>query len=296
MGEARRMEEAEIDEFEVVDLVPAPLLPRHRKTKWRWIKIIGIAALGVALSIVFAIWILPLLLDKIVIPVLVWVASRFKRHQLALVLMAALSIFPVLLIPSGPPMWLSGIIFGYGIGFIIIMVGTTIGQTLPYFVGHYLFHHRIQEWLSKWPRKAAVLRAAESGGWFHQFRTVTLLRVAPIPYTLFNYAIAATNIEFWPYIAGSIAGMVPEAFITIYSGRLLKSLADAKHAKRHMNAVEITYNVVGFCVALAAGVSLTAYGRRALQEMELKAEQQLPTSPSLQLESVELDPQRRPLS
>lgn len=55
--------------------------------------------------------------------------------MLAIVLIVSLALFPVFLIPSGPSMWLAGMIFGYGLGFVIIMVGTTIGMVLPYLIG-----------------------------------------------------------------------------------------------------------------------------------------------------------------
>lgn len=71
-----------------------------------------------------------------------WEATAFGRPVLAIVLVASLALFPVFLIPSGPSMWLAGMIFGYGLGFVIIMVGTTIGMTLPYLVG-LLFRDRI---------------------------------------------------------------------------------------------------------------------------------------------------------
>jgi uncharacterized membrane protein YdjX (TVP38/TMEM64 family) len=71
-----------------------------------------------------------------------WEATTFGRPVLALVLVASLAFFPVFLIPSGPSMWLAGMIFGYGIGFVIIMVGTTIGMILPYLIG-LLFRDRI---------------------------------------------------------------------------------------------------------------------------------------------------------
>jgi uncharacterized membrane protein YdjX (TVP38/TMEM64 family) len=39
-------------------------------------------------------------------------------------------------------MWLAGMIFGYGWGFLIIMVGTTIGMVVPYWIGS-LFRERL---------------------------------------------------------------------------------------------------------------------------------------------------------
>jgi membrane protein DedA with SNARE-associated domain len=46
------------------------------------------------------------------------------------------------LLPSGPPMWLTGIVFGYGFGFLIIMAGVTVGMSIPYWIG-LLFRDRL---------------------------------------------------------------------------------------------------------------------------------------------------------
>ena len=82
------------------------------------------------------------ILLQVLLPMLQWEATAFGRPVLALILVASLAFFPVLLIPSGPSMWLAGMIFGYGLGFVIIMVGTTIGMILPYLIG-LLFRDRI---------------------------------------------------------------------------------------------------------------------------------------------------------
>ncbi|PKI74951.1 hypothetical protein CRG98_004723 [Punica granatum] len=197
-----------------------------------------------------------------------WEATAFGRPVLALVLVASLALFPVFLIPSGPSMWLAGMIFGYGLGFVIIMVGTTIGMVLPYVIG-LLFRDRIHQWLKRWPQKAAMLRLAGEGSWFHQFRVVALFRVSPFPYTIFNYAIVVTSLRFWPYLWGSIAGMVPEAFIYIYSGRLIRTLADVQYGNYHLTTVEIVYNIISLVIAVVTTVAFTIYAKRALNELEM---------------------------
>jgi uncharacterized membrane protein YdjX (TVP38/TMEM64 family) len=153
---------------------------------------------------------------QVIILLLVWESKEFTRPVLAVVLVFSMAIFPIFLFPSGPSMWLTGMVFGYGLGFLIIMVGTTIGQTFPYWIDRWALHNRIQTWLQKYPKKAAVPQVAEQGGWVHQARTIALLRVSPFPYPLFNYAVTAIKIKFAPYIGGSILGIIPEAFITIY--------------------------------------------------------------------------------
>ncbi|URE02623.1 SNARE associated Golgi protein [Musa troglodytarum] len=207
---------------------------------------------------------------KVLLPIMEWEATAFGRPVLTLVLVASLALFPVVLLPSGPSMWLAGMIFGYGLGFVIIMVGTTIGMVLPYFIG-LLFRERIHGWLNRWPQQTAILRLAAEGSWFHQFRVVALFRISPFPYTIFNYAVVVTSIKFGPYISGSIAGMVPEAFIYIYSGRLIRTLADVKYRKYTMTPVEIVYNIVSFIVAIAITIAFVVYARRALSDLR-KAE------------------------
>lgn len=247
-------------------------LPTNARTKrlWWWLKAFFWTVLGLGVAGVLGLWIIPLMLDKVVIPLMEWEASNFSRPVLALVLIGSLALLPVFLIPSGPSMWLAGMIFGYGLGFLIIMAGMLLGVSLPFFIARWLFRERIQIWVQKWPKRAALIRIADQGGWFQQFRVLLILRVSPIPYALFNYAIATTNVKYGPYICSSCAVLIPESFITIYSGRLLKTLADMKNARQHMTPFEIAYNVVGFCVAVGVTIAVTIYGKQAVRELEMK--------------------------
>lgn len=234
-----------------------------------WTKALSLVAIIAITVLAFFKWGVPFLLGKVLYPMMQWEATAFGRPVLALVLVGSLAIFPVLLIPSGPSMWLAGMIFGYGLGFIIIMVGTTVGMVLPYSIG-LLFRDRIHQWLKRWPRNAALLRLAGEGSWFHQFKVVALFRISPFPYTIFNYAVVVTSLHFWPYLWGSIAGMVPEAFLYIYSGRLIRTYTDVKYGNHHLTTVEIVYNVVSFIVAVVTTVAFTVYAKKALSELEKK--------------------------
>ncbi|URD77677.1 SNARE associated Golgi protein, partial [Musa troglodytarum] len=195
--------------------------------------------------------------QQVLLPIMEWEATAFGRPVLALVLVGSLALFPIVLIPSGPSMWLAGMIFGYGLGFLIIMVGTTIGMVLPYFIG-LLFRERIHEWLNKWPQQTAILRLAGEGS------------------------------------CGSIAGMIPEAFIYIYSGRLIRTLANMKYRNYTMTPVEIVYNIISFLIAIAITIAFTVYARRALGDLR-KAESSISRGDNLNGSSIELEklPQER---
>ncbi|KAL7001583.1 hypothetical protein U1Q18_002736 [Sarracenia purpurea var. burkii] len=233
-----------------------------------WIKAILWCLISIIILLIFMKWGVPFVFEKVLLPIMQWEATAFGHPVLALVLVASLAFFPVLFIPSGPSMWLAGMIFGYGLGFVIIMVGTTIGMILPYLIG-LLFRDRIHQWLKRWPQKAKMIRLAGEGSWFHQFKVVALFRVSPFPYTIFNYAIVVTNMRFWPYLCGSIAGMVPEAFIYIYSGRLIRTYADVKYGNHELTLVEIIYNIISFVVAIVTTVAFTVYAKRTLNELKM---------------------------
>ncbi|CAN6466507.1 unnamed protein product [Victoria cruziana] len=198
-----------------------------------WVKVVFVCLCLLLLVAAFIIWGAPFLIEKVVIPTLDWEMATFSTPVLGFLLFA----------------W------------------TSLGMSLPYFIGS-LFHEKIHRWLERWPKKAAIIRLAGEGSWFHQFRTVTLLRISPFPYIVFNYAVVATNVKYGPYICGSLVGMVPEAFITIYSGILIRSLADASHSRRFLSPQQILYNSLGICAAIAATVAVTFYSKRALQTLQ----------------------------
>lgn len=254
------------NERNTVEAEPQIERSNYRSLKW-WIKTAILSIVAIVVSAVFLKWGVPFMFEKVLLPMLQWEATAFGRPVLALILVASLAFFPVLLIPSGPSMWLAGMIFGYGLGFVIIMVGTTIGMILPYLIG-LLFRDRIHQWLKKWPQTAAMIRLAGEGNGFQQFRVVALFRISPFPYTIFNYAIVVTNMRFWPYLFGSIAGMIPEAFIYIYSGRLIRTFADVQYRNHQLTPLEIIYNGISLVIAVAMTVGFTVYAKKALKDLE----------------------------
>lgn len=255
------------DEPRTAEAVSLQPQASSRRSRIWWIKALIWCSSTIVILLVLLKWGLPFVFEKIIMPMLQWEATSFGRPTLALVLVASLALFPVFLIPSGPSMWLAGMIFGYGLGFVIIMVGTTVGMVLPYWIG-LLFRDKIHQWLKRWPDKAAMIRLAAEGSWFHQFQVVALFRVSPFPYTIFNYAVVVTSMRFWPYLGGSIAGMIPEAFLYIYSGRLIRTFADVKYGNYHLTPLEIVYNVISFVVAIITVVLFTVYTKRKMEELK----------------------------
>ncbi|CAA6673610.1 unnamed protein product [Spirodela intermedia] len=228
---------------------------------WWWVKVVFSCVSLLVVGAVLAFWGGPLLIHKLVVPILDWERTTFRKPILALLLFASIAIFPIFLLPTSPCMWVAGMTFGYGYGFLLIMAAASLGMSLPFFIGS-LCRHRIHRWLEKWPKKAAIIRLA----------AVTLLRISPFPYLIFNYAAVATNVKYCPYIFGSLAGTIPETFVTIYSGILLRNVADASHGKGFLSVEQIIWDVLGFCAAVAATIAITVYAKKTLQRLQAEEE------------------------
>ncbi|KAL9231067.1 hypothetical protein vseg_006335 [Gypsophila vaccaria] len=216
-------------------------------------------------------WLGPFLMDKGITPIIRWETTSFSDPVLAFILFTTVALFPTILLPSTPSMWVAGMTFGYGFGFLLIMPAVVIGVSLPYLVGS-LFHHKIQAWLDRYPKKASLIKLAGEGEALDQFRSVALIRISPFPYILYNYCAVATGVKYGPYILGSTLGTVPDVFVALYTGKLMKTLADASVKHHSLTAQEIILNVVGFAATVATTIICTILAKKRLRTMPIEDE------------------------
>ncbi|XP_022759436.1 transmembrane protein 64 [Durio zibethinus] len=266
----RLLEECEAEERDLL-LKETAFSSIWRRSTWYWIKLGILFTFIGLLAAVFLKWIGPFFMDKELMPIINWEMTTFSTPMLAVLVFASVALFPTILLPSTPSMWVAGMTFGYGFGFLLIISAAAAGVSLPFFIGS-LFLHRIQGWLDKYPKKAAILRAAGEGNWFHQFRAVTLIRISPFPYMIYNYCAVATHVRYGPYILGSLIGMVPEIFVAIYTGILIQTLADASQEPHGLSAPQILLNVGGFLLTVVTTIVFTVYAKRQLKILQKEEE------------------------
>ncbi|KAL9167357.1 hypothetical protein ABFS82_05G091800 [Erythranthe guttata] len=238
-----------------------------RRSLWWWGKLLLLVVFAGLFAAVIFKWIGPFLMDKGIIPIINWEMKTFSKTKLALVVFGSLTIFPSLLLPSSPSMWVAGMTFGYVYGFLLVIGAVAIGVSVPYFIGS-LFYHKIQVWLDRYPKKASVIRLAGEGDSFNQFRAVAFIRISPFPYIVYNYCAVATDVKYGPYLLGTLVGMVPEIFVTLYTGIFIKTLADASYDQQSLTASQIILNLAGFCITATTTAIVTLYAKRRLKELK----------------------------
>nr|XP_043627501.1 TVP38/TMEM64 family membrane protein slr0305-like [Erigeron canadensis] len=241
---------------------------------WWWGKFVFLIVFLAFLAFCFFVWIGPYVMEKEVIPILNWETETFSKPVLALIIFASVALFPTIFIPSTPSMWVAGMSFGYGLGFLLIMSGVSIGVSLPYFLGS-LYYRKIQGWLERYPKKASIIRLAGEGDSYDQFRAVTLLRISPFPYAVYNYCAVATDVKFVPYLFGTLVGMVPEVLVAIYTGIMIRTLADASKEQRTLAPLQIVFTACGFVLTIVTTIIVTVYAKKRLSELQDQEEQML---------------------
>ncbi|RVW32605.1 hypothetical protein CK203_076472 [Vitis vinifera] len=197
--------------------------------------------------------------SKNVNPLIKWLAVHFSPLELVAAIFASLALFPAALLESAPSLWIAGIVFGYELGFLIIIPGIAVGVTLPYFIA-YPLRSKIQRLWFRIPKDASIVKLAFQGNWFRQFCTVVFIRTSPFPYRMFNYIASATNIKYSAYLVGSLVGVVPDIFAAIY--RWGKD-------QHPISLLQIIIDSIGFCSSYTAMLIIGRQIKR-LEDGEVK--------------------------
>ena len=104
------------------------------------------------------------------------------------------AVFTVLFLPGSFFSFSAGALFGLPIGFVIVLIGETIGGTLAFLLGRYfggLWRSQVAAATATGPVKTLNHYISRHGMW-----VVVFLRIVPIiPYTLFNYMMGITKIK-----------------------------------------------------------------------------------------------------
>jgi len=161
----------------------------------------------------------------------------------------------VVMAPAAPFTIGAGLIYGFW-GFPLALVSATVGASLAFLVSRHLVRGRVAGVVASRPSLRAVDRAVAEEGW----RVVGLLRLSPlVPFNLQNYALGATSVGFWPYVAATGVGIAPGCLLYVYLGVIGKSSGGG--------ALKWAFVALGLAATIAVAVLV---GRKARAVLERK--------------------------
>lgn len=121
----------------------------------------------------------------------------------------------IFMIPGSIFIITAGIVFGPIIGFIVALIGQSLGATMTFLIGKYLARGIIEDKVSN----NQIFKKIDDGVEENGTSFLILTRLVPVfPYFLQNYAYGLTKIKLSKYIIVSVICMLPGTFIISYMG------------------------------------------------------------------------------
>ncbi|MDE2184885.1 MAG: TVP38/TMEM64 family protein [Alphaproteobacteria bacterium] len=137
----------------------------------------------------------------------------------------------------------AGLLFGFAWGLVWSMVGAIAGAAAGLAVARWIGGQNV---ISRWPHITPLVNRVEHGGW----RAVAILRLAPVPHSVANTALAITKVSWRDYLVGSALGMAPMTVAQVQIG------ASGNLALRGEG------NWLLACLVLAGGLLLSLFLKR----------------------------------
>lgn len=189
----------------------------------------------------------------------------------------------LLMIPGWVLTLAAGALYGLVLGTVVVSLASTTAAALAFLLARYWLRQRVQQWLARSARLAAVDQAIGQQGW----KIVALLRLSPaVPFNVQNYLYGVTAIRFWPCVLVSWVTMLPGTFLYVYLGALGRKIGTGTPAHPAQRVLE--------GVGLLATVLVTVYVAR-LARQALRQQTSLESLQDAPLPQPAASPERRPV-
>jgi uncharacterized membrane protein YdjX (TVP38/TMEM64 family) len=165
------------------------------------------------------------------------------------------------LVPVAPFAIAAGFFFGFGRGWLAVMLGCLLGATVNFWISRRLARGWVQRKFGANPKFRVIDRAIEREGW----RIVVLLRFVPIPFGFANYSYGLTGIHFVPYVLASFCGVIPANSLLVWIGATSQGeLANVLGKGRPRHPLEYVLLLVGLIAAILVLRHITKIARAAV--------------------------------
>lgn len=143
-----------------------------------------------------------------------------SQWQMIAVFSALYVVMAALSLPGAAIMTIAaGVIFGLGLGTVIVSFASSIGATLAFLVARFILREQVQQRFAD--KLKAINAGVEKEGEFYLFT----LRLIPLfPFFLINLLMGLTPIKTWKFYLVSQLGMLPGTLVYVNAGEQVASL------------------------------------------------------------------------
>ena len=171
----------------------------------------------------------------------------------------------VLLLPGGILCVGAGFFFGLWWGFLIVLLGNSIGAAISFAVSRWLGARWLQQRRAASPMFGVLKKAVEQDAW----KIIFLTQLHPLfPTSLLNYLYGLTPIRFGSYMLWTTVGRAPGLFLYTYLGTLGQLGIKLALGKTHPRVIEYWTWGGAFLVTALLFIVLTRVALKAVQESD----------------------------
>lgn len=155
----------------------------------------------------------------------------------------------------------AGTLFGLWWGFFCAALTEYLAMVAQYYLARGLLKSRMETFLVKHPKFAAIDRAVGDKG----LKIAFLLRLGPVPFSPLSYILGVSRIKFGTYMLAS-PGILLSLFAVSYYGMLAQHLTRLATGQEHHSAIHYISMIFGAVVAMVTSVYVGRVARKALKE------------------------------
>jgi uncharacterized membrane protein YdjX (TVP38/TMEM64 family) len=169
----------------------------------------------------------------------------------------------VLFIPGSVLTIAAGGLFGFKIGFLVVLVGANLGALCAFLLARTFLRDQVARWTDANPKFKSLDKAIGRQG----FKMIFLLRLSPaFPFTLLNYLLGLTAVRSGAYVLANLLGMLPGIFLYVYIGAAARDALTGPEETTDIYQQLLKYT--GLLATLAVVIIVTRIARKALREAE----------------------------
>ena len=153
------------------------------------------------------------------------------------------------MIPVAPMGMAAGFFFGFGPGWLGLMLGCAVGASVNFLISRYFARGFVARRLGSNEKFRLIDNAIAREGW----RIVLLMRFVPIPFGLANYCYGISPVPFVPYILATILAIIPPNSLFVWMGATFQGELSTLLGKGRPHApLEYVFLGLGIVAAILA--------------------------------------------
>ena len=196
-----------------------------------------------------------------------WIASSGALAPLAFI--ALFVIATPLFISVDTLCFVAGLLFPLVPAEFYMIIATYLASALIFFLARHLFKEKVIALLAKHKKIAALDTAITT----EPFKLMFLLRLTPLPFAILSYALAVTEVKFWPYFMATTGILIYNGSL-VYMGYTTKHLAGLMSGSTQPSSVSYPMLITGLLILVLVLFYVSRIASDILKQVEIKNTQQ----------------------